>query len=315
MYEDADMSLWHGRIDEGPPATSHRWHQCVSALDFDSAPPGVALLGIACDEGVRRNQGRVGAAAGPDTIRTALANQAWHLERPLYDAGNLRCLGGDLEALQREQARQVQRLLDKGHFPLLLGGGHEIAFGSFVGLEQHLEDQPGTGLIGVINLDAHFDLRRSEAPTSGTPFQQILEHCHGVGQPVRYACLGISEAANTAALFARAEQIGALCLRDEELNGWQLAEVERRLTDFIRPCAALHLSIDLDLLPAAVAPGVSAPAARGVGMAELEHLIAHIRATAGDRLRLAEIAEYNPHYDIDGRTARVAARLSHLLVR
>lgn len=314
MYESADMSLWHGRVDDGPHESSRRWHQCVAAYEFEDAPSGVALLGVACDEGVRRNHGRVGAASGPDAIRTALANQAWHHQRPLYDAGNLRC-AGDLEEMQQEQGRLVRRLLDLGHFPLLLGGGHEIAYGSFLGLAQHLESQPGTGPIGIINFDAHFDLRRAEVPTSGTPFMQVVEFCRDAGQPFHYACLGVSEAANTGALFDEAEQLGVLCLRDEELNSWQLAQAEKQLIDFLRPCRALCLSIDLDVLPAAVAPGVSAPAARGVGLAELEQLLKCVREVAGERLKLAEIAEYNPHYDIDDRTARVAARLCHLLVR
>ncbi|NOY13871.1 MAG: formimidoylglutamase, partial [Deltaproteobacteria bacterium] len=88
-----------------------------------------------------------------------------------------------------------------------------------------------------------------------------------------------------------------------------------RLQKFIERCGSLYLSIDLDVLPAAVAPGVSAPAARGLSLELLEVLLGYIRSQAGDKLKLAEIAEYNPKFDIDARTARVAARLCHLLVR
>jgi formiminoglutamase len=87
------------------------------------------------------------------------------------------------------------------------------------------------------------------------------------------------------------------------------------LRDFLAGCDAIYLSIDLDVLPAAVAPGVSAPAARGVSLEVVENLLGFIRTIAGKSVRLAVIAEYNPEFDIDGRTGKVAARLCHLLAR
>ena len=63
----------------------------------------------------------------------------------------------------------------------------------------------------------------------------------------------------------------------------------------------------------AVMPGVSAPPARGVELAVIEPLIAHIRASG--KLRLADLAEYNPNLDQDNRSARVAARLVHQLTK
>ena len=315
MYKAADMTLWNGRIDAGSTATSLRWHQCISPLEEKGQEPGIALLGIASDEGVKRNQGRIGAAAGPDAIREVLANQAYHLQHPLYDAGNLYCEQEQLEPLQLEQAALVHNLLDQGHFPLLLGGGHEIAFGSFLGLEHHLASSGNTAPIGIINFDAHFDLRQAAVPTSGTPFLQIADHCHAKNIPFHYCCLGLSEVANTELLFSQADHLGVEYLKDEELNCWQFPQVEQKLTGFIRPCQAIYLSIDLDVLPAATAPGVSAPAGRGVPLPELEQLLSFIRSVAQKRLRIVDIAEYNPKYDIDSRTARVAARLCHLLTR
>lgn len=315
MHKATDMTLWSGRSDAGPASTSLRWHQCITPLPAQPQKPGIALLGVASDEGVRRNQGRIGAAAGPDAIRRVLANQAYHLQRPIYDVGNLYCKQEQLESLQEEQAVWVQQLLDQNHFPLLLGGGHEIAFGSFLGLERHLNPFRTDAPIGIINFDAHFDLRQAKVPTSGTPFLQIAEHCRTRDIPFHYCCLGLSEVANTGALFAQADRLGTVYLKDEELNSWQFPQVEHKLTEFIRPCQSIYLSIDLDVLPAATAPGVSAPAGRGIPLPELEQLLVFIRSVAQDRLRVADIAEYNPQYDIDVRTARVAARLCHLLTR
>ena len=311
MYKPADMNLWSGR-DDGHGR--ERWHQHISPLQ-ESAPAGIALLGVASDEGVKRNHGRIGAENGPDIIRAALSNLAIHQNIPLYDAGNICCEQGNLETLQREQADKICQLLEQNHFPLIIGGGHEIAYGSFAGLEKYISHNQKNDPIGIINLDAHFDFRHADQATSGTPFLQIANHCQQKEIPFHYLCLGINDTANTKTLFTTAKQLKVQYLRDEGLNYWQFAQIEQRLKNFIQPCQAIYLSIDLDVLPAATAPGVSAPAARGVSLDILEWLLTTIKQISGERFKLADIAEYNPKYDIDGRTARVAARLCHLLTR
>ncbi|WP_020675024.1 formimidoylglutamase [Geopsychrobacter electrodiphilus] len=314
MYKQADMSLWQGRIDSADGADALRWHQQVQPYTQDAAP-GRVLLGICTDAGVQRNQGRPGAAKGPDAIRRALANQAWQLDSPVYDAGNFVLPDDRLEELQTQQAGLVTALLNAGHFPLLLGGGHEIAYGSGAGLRHHLRGTHDAGRIGIINCDAHFDLRSDARPSSGTPFAQLAADATGCGEPFSYLCLGISRPANSAALFRRAAELGTTIIEDHELVPWNLAPLEAKLSEFIAGCEALYLSIDLDVLPAATAPGVSAPAGRGISFEILEHLLTHIRTRAGSKLRQADIAEYNPDFDIDNRTAKVAARLCHLLCR
>lgn len=305
-----DMSVWQGRQDPEDGELALRWHDKVLPWQEDIAP-GVALVGFACDEGVRRNKGRVGAADAPQAIRKLLANTAWHLGRPVYDGGDLRCDDGDLDGAHERLAERVGRLLDQGQFPLVLGGGHEVAFGSWSGLNRHLG---GRGRVGIINLDAHFDLRRKgEQASSGTPFFQIAERCAAQGSAFHYACLGVAETANTAALFARAQALGVWHVLDEAMTQSDLPELLNGLDAFIARCDHLYLTIDLDVLPGAVMPGVSAPAARGVELAVIEPLIAHIRASG--KLRLADLAEYNPSLDQDNCGARVAARLIHQLTK
>jgi len=313
-----DMSFWQGRQDPEDGELALRWHDKV--LPWQEAQPwaagaqeaaGVVLLGFACDEGVRRNKGRIGAAAAPLAVRKLLANTAWHLNRPVYDGGDVSCPDGDLDAAHDRLAERVARALDLGHFPLVLGGGHEVAFGSWSGLNRHLG---GSGKVGIINFDAHFDLRRKVAQaSSGTPFFQIAEQCSAQGSPFHYACLGVAETANTRALFARAQELGVWHLLDEAMTQADLPALLAGLEAFMARCDHLYLTIDLDVLPAAVMPGVSAPAARGVELAVIEPLIAQIRASG--KLRLADLAEYNPMLDQDNRSARVAARLVHQLTK
>ncbi|WP_346659502.1 formimidoylglutamase [Pseudomonas sp. RIT-PI-AD] len=302
------MSVWQGRIDAAEGERALRWHQCVRA-HAPAAQPGVALLGFACDEGVRRNQGRIGAAAGPRVLRQALANLAWHGRRAVYDAGDVSCPGEDLEAAQAELAARVAGLLDEGHLPLLLGGGHETAWGSFQGL---VRGRP-QARIGVLNLDAHFDLRHAERPSSGTPFAQIADWQHARGQAFRYLCLGIAEPANSAALFDRAEALGAGWCLDEDIDAARLPALLERVEAFCAGVDAVQLSIDLDVLPAAVMPAVSAPAARGVALEHLEAILDRVKASG--RLALAEVVEFNPRFDIDNQGARSAARLLWRLAR
>ncbi|WP_187774626.1 formimidoylglutamase [Billgrantia pellis] len=306
-----DMSPWAGRED--PEPDSLRWHQVITPLKR-GASPGLALLGFACDAGVARNQGRIGAAEGPRAIRRALAPLAWHRTAPVFDAGDVNCHGNDdLEAAQQRLAERVAALLSASHLPLIFGGGHEVAFGSWSGLARHLEAQgEARPRVGIINLDAHFDLRDpSQTRSSGTPFAQIAAECHARGWPFRYACLGVSRASNTRALFARAREFGVLVREDREFTAQHLDAIVRDLQRFMAHCDHLYLTADLDVLPAAEAPGVSAPAARGVSLALLEPLLEAVRDSG--KLRLADIAELNPGFDIDTRTARAAARLIHQL--
>src|SRR4051794_22368254 len=178
---EPDMSLWKGRVDTADGANALRWHQMVKPLAPDS-PPGIVLVGFACDEGVRRNGGRVGAKDGPRAIRQALANLAWHQDHPVYDAGDVVCHGGDLEAAQRHLSTAVYNALVDRHRPLVLGGGHETAWGTFGGLNYLF----GLGhRVGVVNIDAHYDLRADDPPNSGTPFRQIAVWCRQYAQPFR----------------------------------------------------------------------------------------------------------------------------------
>lgn len=314
MANAIDMTAWQGRTDPEPDGI--RWHQRVKALT-DGAAPGITLLGFASDAGVIRNHGRPGARKGPQAIRQALANLAWHDagEQHIHDGGDVVCgddsAGEALEQAQFELAERAAELMNAGHRPILLGGGHAIAFASWQAIAAHLQTREQHPRVGIINLDAHFDLRDpNHVHSSGTPFAQIADDCDARDWPFRYACLGVSRASNTAALFRRARELDVLVHEDRDFARAPQT-VTNNLRAFIDDCDHLYLTIDLDGLPAAEAPGVSAPAARGVPLAQFEPLIDLVRDSG--KLRLADIAELNPDFDIDNRTARVAARLVHQL--
>ena len=209
--------------------------------------------------------------------------------------------------------------LRAGHRTIGLGGGHEIAWASYQALASALAGEPRLQRVGVVNFDAHFDLRQAERPgvgSSGTPFLQIAEARAAAGQSFSYLCLGISETANTQALFDRAKALGVRYVTDVEIDAPQS---EQALRSFVAANDTVYCTFCLDVLPPAVAPGVSAPSGLGVplhrAIALLRLLVTECRGAGGpDKLMLADVAEYSPPHDApDGRTGRTAARIVYEL--
>ncbi len=318
----ADMMLWTGRAEPFETARARYWYQLAKPYEDQN----IGLIGFACDQGVRRNQGRVGARAAPPLIRRAFAtlpviaplqtcydNQ---LATLLGDAGDIYCHDDDdfaahtLEQAQLKYADKVSAIVKQGGLPIGLGGGHAIAYGSFLGLWQALENTSeanATPTIGIINFDAHLDIRQSDVATSGTPFRQIAEHLDAHGQPFHYCCIGVSRFSNTAALFDRAEQLDVHIISDEDCHyqPWQI--LADQVINFINQVDVVYLTIDMDCLPSSVVPGVSAPAAFGIELGFVERMVKTIMASG--KVKMADIAEINPTFDIDGRSCKVAARL------
>ncbi|MGE0429987.1 MAG: formimidoylglutamase [Hydrogenophaga sp.] len=305
-----DPYPWQGRIDVEEIGPSTRWHQRVQAL-HPGARGGVTLIGFAVDEGVRRNGGRVGAAQGPRALRDALTNIPTFGEPELFDAGDVECRDGDLEVAQATLASVVAEVLQRQSLPLVFGGGHEMAWGTFQGIVREL---PRHKRLLVVNLDAHFDLRVARVGNSGTPFRQMHQWCEAQALPFNYRVFGVSRFANTQALFDRAQAIGARYWLDEDLQDTAgLQAAQQALAADLDACDAVYLTVCLDVLPASLAPGVSGPAPLGVPLHQVETLMDQVLASG--RLIAADIAELNPSKDRDDLTARVAARLAARIAR
>ncbi|WP_442904312.1 formimidoylglutamase [Glutamicibacter sp.] len=302
IQTDREAPQYSGRVD-GSGAQHLRWNQLVTAQQSGDIQDSVALLGFCSDAGVKRNQGRVGASDGPAALRAALSPMAIHNQRELVDLGDVVVEGDELESGQERLAGAVTQTLNSGAFPIVLGGGHETAYGTGLGLLQHLADDRSTR-IGILNLDAHFDLRDESQRTSGTPFLDLYGQMVQQGRDFHYAVLGISRPGNTVALFNKVEELGVPYLLDEDCEPAQIREF---VAAFLERIDVLYLTIDLDVLPASVAPGVSAPAGFGV---PFERILSVCRqVVASGKVVVAEVVELNPRYDIDSRTARSAARL------
>ena len=312
------MSLWQGRIDN--EADALRWHQTIKLWNTTAqCDDATVLLGFACDEGVRRNRGRVGAKDGPTAIRRALTNLAWHHDNIIFDGGDVICEGEQLEAAQQQLSQQVTAVLQQDARPLTIGGGHEVAWGSFLGLANYLQQSSPKSRVGIINLDAHFDLRDpTPQATSGTPFRQIAEYCHAQQQPFHYMVLGINPLANTTPLFEFAKAHHVTWRYDTECIHNQLASITQQLDSFCRQIDELYFTICLDVFAPHSAPGVSAPSIIGIEPAFALQLIEAIKSSCikhNVNWRISDIAEMNPAFDIDQGTARLAARLIDEIVK
>ena len=326
----ADMSRWTGRAEPFETERACYWYQLAQPYSNQH----IGLIGFACDQGVRRNQGRVGARAAPPLIRQAFAalpvisdlQQRFDGQLPtlLGDAGDINCHDNDdfaastLEQAQAHYADKVSHIIEQGGLPIGLGGGHAIAYGSFLGLWQTLQqtdtvndisstDTSSMPSIGIINFDAHLDIRQSDVATSGTPFRQIAEHLTEQGQPFNYCCIGVSRFSNTAALFDRAEQLGVHIISDEDCTNKKWKKIATQIASFIDSVDIIYLTIDMDCLPSSIVPGVSAPAAYGIELSFVERAVKLIMTS--NKVKIADIAEINPTFDIDARSCKVAARL------
>ena len=337
IHTPADMTQWTGRAEPFETARARYWYQLAQPYEDQN----IGLIGFACDQGVRRNQGRIGARAAPPLIRRAFATLPviadlqqrfdGQLLTLLGDAGDIHCHDEDdvaestLEQAQIKYADAVSTIVKQGGLPIGLGGGHAIAYGSFLGLWQALENTSEATIstntaptIGIINFDAHLDIRQSDIATSGTPFRQISEHLDAHDQAFHYCCIGVSRFSNTAALFDRAEQLGVQVISDEDCHyqPWQI--LADQVSSFVDQVDIVYLTIDMDCLPSSVVPGVSAPAAFGIELGFVERMVKLIMSSG--KVKMADIAEINPTFDIDSRSCKVAARLlativeQHLLV-
>ncbi len=268
---------------------------------------GIALFKESCNDavasyasqslaGTRRQRGSAQCAAPvPDHRPRGTLRAAGDARR--YRAARLRAAHQAL----REAVADCQRA---GKRTLVLGGGHETAFGHGAGV---LDAFPGEK-VGIINLDAHLDLRFADCASSGTPFRQLALECDAQQRGFHYTCIGVSRAANTQALWDEAARRQVAIVEDlEVLTAFEtrvLPELERNIAQFDR----LYLTIDLDVLPAREMPAVSAPAALGVPLATLLRIVEPLCRSG--KLQAVDLVEFNPLFDIDGQGARAAARVA-----
>jgi len=267
---------------------------------------------------------RPGAAEGPLAIRAASRTFAAYLStlgehemvdtrtgrvfryrKPvIVDAGDLHVFPTDPKRNFVAIASEAELLASSGATPVFLGGDHSVAFPLFAGVQRALVAR-GRGNVGYVQVDHHFDFgmesaihgplyhgsnarRNSEVPGMRPESMAFI----GVGAPTRRAQLESLRASGSYVVPA--------------------TELRARGTSAIAPilesmrCDAVYLSIDIDVLDAAHAPGTGYATSGGLDVPALADLLEALSALPISAIDLVEVA---PRYDPTGRTAQFAAQL------
>jgi arginase len=285
----------------------------------------VAVIGAPLDLG----SGRRGVDMGPSAIRYA------GLEAHLSDALGLRCIDlGNVAAPVAEStsqgderirfldpikeacdqvARLVERAAGDGLRPLVLGGDHSIALGTLAGLAR----AHGTG--GVLWIDAHGDLNTPETSPSGNVHGMVLAAALGLGGdtfaydswPLPAVDIGRVALVGTRSLDAAEREL----LGEREICVFTMSDIDRLGMEHVIRAALervagdgfVHVSLDMDAIDPALAPGVGTPVRGGLSYRE-GHLAMELVAESGLAGSL-EVVEVNPILDRENETGKLAVEL------
>jgi formiminoglutamase len=309
-YKAGDKALYSGRKSK---LNNQYWHQEILVSHIEDLksnnPTDIGIVGYVCDEGVKRNQGRIGAQKGPKSVRNKLGKLPIHYKnKKIVDFGDIICLDHYLEDCQKALSKTVSTLISNKTLPIAIGGGHDIAYANFNGIKEAIKNV-SNNKIGIINFDAHFDLRAVETqPNSGTPFHQILTE----NNDVAYFAIGIQQQSNPKELFEIAAQKRVSYISNFDCETFS-KDLKSNLNAFIKEVDYLYITIDMDGFSSAYAPGVSAPSSLGFTPGFVYKVLGFLFQSK--KVISCDIAELNPDFDMDDSTASLAARLVDYMVQ
>ncbi|WP_261134232.1 arginase [Bacillus sp. Marseille-Q3570] len=285
----------------------------------------IGILGVPMDLG----QMRRGVDMGPSAMRYAgLIERLENIGYEVEDHGdihipqrekvaskdtNLKNLDGVIEA-NTLLAEGVNKIIESNHFPLVLGGDHSIAIGTLAGVSKHYEN------LGVIWYDAHGDLNTGDTSPSGNIHGMPLAVSLGIGDEKLQEIGGYSpkiKPENIVIIGARSLDEGEReLIREKGIKVYTMHEIDKMgMTKVMEEAIehvsngtdGVHLSLDLDGLDPAEAPGVGTPVLGGISYRE-SHLAMEMLEEA-KILTSAEFVEVNPILDEKNKTATVAVAL------
>ena len=263
--------------------------------------PKVRLIGFPSDEGVKINNGRPGASKAPGLIFEELLKLTPHpahfdrhfkLLKRTERLSLLSCTG-DLKSDHERLGKSISNSLSEQVLPVILGGGHETAFGHFLGYAK-------SGLpVNIVNIDAHTDVRdfKNGKAHSGSPFRQAVEHQSGLCKS--YNVYGLNPSSVSVDHLAYVRNQGDAVF-DQSFSA---DAVLNRINLFDE--RSIMITMDMDAVKQADAPGVSAPNALGIKKEDWLQLAygfgKHPKVTSFD------LSEVNPEFDRDNQTVKLAA--------
>ncbi|WP_222931888.1 agmatinase [Sphingomonas sabuli] len=234
-----------------------------------------------------------GPAAAPALIRQALGSDHWNrssesgidldVDLCVEDGGDLALDEGegDFDRI-RMSAREAAAA---GKVPIFLGGDHMVTYPVVAGIADAL------GPVQILHFDAHPDLYddfEGDPLSHASPFARIMEG----GMATRLVQVGI-------------RTLNAHCREQAARFGVEIvAAADFAAAAVPIPHGPLYISIDIDALDPAYAPGVSHHEPGGLSVREILSVLHRVQS----RIVGADVVEYNPQRDINGMTAVVAAK-------
>jgi arginase len=289
----------------------------------------IGIVGVPMDLG----SGRRGVDMGPSAIRYAgLHAGLLELGCQVADAGNIEVAipesmergatrGHYLEEIarcNRVLAERVERFLDAGHIPLVLGGDHSIAIGSISGVAAHWRKRGQR--IGVIWIDAHGDFNTPETTPSGNihgmPFASVLGYGNPalteIGGPApqvdpsNCVLVGVRSLDPHERQLLRGSGVRVVTMRELDERGMSRV-MDEAVEIAARGTAGFHCSMDVDFIDPEDAPGVGTPVDGG-GTYRESHLAMEKIADSGKLLSM-DLVEINPILDTRNHTAQLGLEL------
>lgn len=290
----------------------------------------VHIIGVSLDLGGNRR----GVDMGPSAFRIAgLGERLSALGITVVDEGDLvapipetKTFGDPRKKYIREIARVCERLyksslnaLEKGGFPLVLGGDHSLASGSVAATADFVRraNQP----LGLIWVDAHGDMNTPSSSSSGNvhgmplasllgPEPQELSKIGGFSPKVtadNTVLIGIRNLDDREKELIRESRVTVFTMKDIDRSGIATI-VEQALAIAGAGTAGIHVSFDLDVCDPTIAPGVGTPVKGGLDYREA-HMVMEMVADSG-LLRALDLVEVNPILDDRNTTAILGAELA-----
>ena len=287
-------------IDEASP----RLASVISNV-VPGTPCPIGLLGVPFDGAIPT---RPGARFGPEAIRQGLLRLAADdgkralTKLDVGDYGDVICVQGNVAATHARCYEAARLVAGSAALPLFLGGDHSLTYPCFKAVAE------GRRPLGIITFDAHHDVRTytEEQISSGTPFRRCLELGAGYLRGENLVQIGLRPFANSRAYadYCRAQGITCWSVQDVETKG--MVEVARAAAKIASAgTSGVYLSVDIDVVDAAFAPGASATAPGGLTARELLSGVATIAELVP--LVAADIMEVSPPLDQGARSSELAA--------
>ncbi len=279
------------------------WFSAADLLTQDAAAP-VALLGAPVGLGSITPGG---CDQAPEVIRAAMKRMSVYDLETETDLSTLRIFDvGDVGVEKASPAEClapiVERLapLTRDHkLTLVLGGNNAITRPCVHALDSTLQR------VGVLTLDAHFDLRDTDCGlTNGNPIQALLED----GLPgAHVAQIGLLPFANTKKAHDKAKAAGIYVATAAACKAQGMAAIAANALERLAArCDVIHVDFDIDVVERGHMPG--APGARPGGVQPQDFFDATRLICAHPKVRSVDLTEFDPTLDVASISALTAAR-------